>query len=486
MSGFLTFIIAVTAITVYMSNDLRIDITPTQSKFNVWENNAWVLSGTETAKLYSGSTSISRISSEGKVLYKNYIDDSGKNISEVNVINKYANGVQLIDTYIFQGDNKAKELFPVIHYKDVFGDNAVGLILQYEVSSLAYTGVTRNAVSPESFGHNMKVEWQSGAYYQKITKGLTSSKLTVKYKITSNGQRFYMRLFDPPVGGATIKNLAMNVRPLTAGSISANTQFDYDFVFGNSVTCASPMLNRSGILVTTDSLGVGFVEIDISPLTSAPAYMCEYRDNVLRTVHNISSTITNQIYFDVAKGNSFNTTDLVVENNLTVTGNIVAQNNVSVTGTVIASSFVGDGSQLSGINVVPIGSVAAWLQNYTGTPVLPDGWALANGQNLTDATSPFHHQLLPNLNGASGGTQRFLRGAASSGNTGGADTHSHIWLNTAALSYGSSGNTVDVTQAGGAAVNGDPLAKVQSAARYTSKDTVLPSYYEVVWIIKVH
>src|SRR3954467_14359756 len=66
----------------------------------------------------------------------------------------------------------------------------------------------------------------------------------------------------------------------------------------------------------------------------------------------------------------------------------------------------------------PIGSVKAWLKSFPGVPALTAHWAECSGQVLNDAQSPLNGQALPDLNG----TQRFLRGAAASGGTGGADT----------------------------------------------------------------
>ena len=82
---------------------------------------------------------------------------------------------------------------------------------------------------------------------------------------------------------------------------------------------------------------------------------------------------------------------------------------------------------------------------------------------LNDPESPFHGQTMDDLNI----TQRFLRGAATSGGTGGADSHSHITL----------------TDAG---INGDNNMGVYSFVNGTT-DAVssLPPYYEVVWVMRV-
>lgn len=73
----------------------------------------------------------------------------------------------------------------------------------------------------------------------------------------------------------------------------------------------------------------------------------------------------------------------------------------------------------------PVGAIVAWAKNLTGVSTnLPTGWVECDGQVLADTNSLLYGQVIPNLNGASGAPQRFLRGAPTSGATGGADTSS--------------------------------------------------------------
>jgi hypothetical protein len=118
-----------------------------------------------------------------------------------------------------------------------------------------------------------------------------------------------------------------------------------------------------------------------------------------------------------------------------------------------------------GVGVVPVGGVVAWMKSFPNTPSLPDGWVECSGQTLIDSNSPYNGQVIPDLNGGSG-TQRFLRGATNSGGTGGSETHQHgILLNK--------GQT---DPASGSLTNGVSL---------THEASTLPSYYEVVWIMRV-
>ena len=92
------------------------------------------------------------------------------------------------------------------------------------------------------------------------------------------------------------------------------------------------------------------------------------------------------------------------------------------------------------------------------TTKLPDGWVECNGQALDDAGSIYNDETIPDLN-ASSGTARFLRGATSSGGTGGTETHTHGKLGSGSFYSGTTAG-IDAT-------------------------STLPSYYEVVWIMRV-
>ena len=120
---------------------------------------------------------------------------------------------------------------------------------------------------------------------------------------------------------------------------------------------------------------------------------------------------------------------------------------------------------------MPIGAVIAWLKNLAGVPALPDGFVECNGQVLNDSLSPLNAVPIPDLNGATG-TQKFLRGDTISGGTGGSETHSHMQTDP--------GNWVFGGASGCAGTNEGARANSQ-----TNVASTLPSYYEVVWIMRV-
>lgn len=139
-------------------------------------------------------------------------------------------------------------------------------------------------------------------------------------------------------------------------------------------------------------------------------------------------------------------------------------------GTTIDTAEITDGAvtavKMNGAGnfLAPIGSVQAWLKSLTGTPSLPSNWVECNGQTISDAASVYNGVTIPNLNASGGGTQRFLRGATASGITGGADMAA-----TSTSAY----DTVD----------GSGTAQV--APQHSHTVAILPSFYEVVWILRI-
>jgi hypothetical protein len=127
-------------------------------------------------------------------------------------------------------------------------------------------------------------------------------------------------------------------------------------------------------------------------------------------------------------------------------------------------------NQFNALNTnVPIGAVIAWARDLSGAmPALPPQYVECNGQVLADAQSPLNGVTIPDLNN----TQRFLRGSALSGPTGGAETHTHD------IEVGSGFNGVNVDTGGsGQALQNNPTT--------TSAGSNLPPYYEVVWVMRV-
>lgn len=139
--------------------------------------------------------------------------------------------------------------------------------------------------------------------------------------------------------------------------------------------------------------------------------------------------------------------------------------------------------------VCPIGSIVSWLKTFTNTPSLPDGWVECDGATLSDSDSPYNGQVIPDLNGGN----RFLRGNATSGGTGGSETASH----THDLPMGAgAGNElqIEANWSDGRLFTAESKVTDMSSSSETSLTTFRsdatapnnkPPYYEVVWIMRI-
>lgn len=238
--GILTFVVLTSSVYFLLPDKIRIDVTGTSTTFKVYENNSWVTSGVETINLYNGTSKL--LAKSRTVTYEtNKDDNSVKAFRDVD----YGNGITLKYTIGADGDNKDIELYPMFEKIEV--TNGKGLILQYDVSKLLYNGETVTPVSsPQSFGHNMKVEWDSGNYYSKITKttGKPEGKLTVKYKIDSTSFSKNVRLFDPVIEIIPTENIitynnyiniSFGINKNTEGLYSTRYNFNgTDYVYMNN------------------------------------------------------------------------------------------------------------------------------------------------------------------------------------------------------------------------------------------------------------
>ncbi len=118
-----------------------------------------------------------------------------------------------------------------------------------------------------------------------------------------------------------------------------------------------------------------------------------------------------------------------------------------------------DGDVLHYYHLVPIGGMIPFNKNMTGVPTLGEGWIECDGSTINDSESPMNGQTVPDLNGTTDADSRFLRGATTSGGTGGSYQHNH---------------------GAGTPYNYDAAADIGLAAA-----NHIPPYYEVVWIIRI-
>lgn len=137
---------------------------------------------------------------------------------------------------------------------------------------------------------------------------------------------------------------------------------------------------------------------------------------------------------------------------------------------------------------LPIGTIQSYLKSYPNTPALDASWVECNGQVLSDASSVYNGQTIPNLNG----NNYFLRGSATSGTSGGNATHSHAMNSTIGTTAANGYLQWDLVDGGGSDKryydsNGAEVTGALSTSTdlYTAKVNNEPPYYEVVFIMKI-
>lgn len=214
-----------------------------------------------------------------------------------------------------------------------------------------------------------------------------------------------------------------------------------------------PYVYSNGTLIKSSEMNANLSFLDaIMPIGAIVPWAKTFQS---RDSGTNSSTATNKL---IQSGQNFITTVSV--------GNCVYN---STDGTFAYVTAVDSDTQLS----LSANIFTATSKNFTiySTPALSSNWVECNGQTLSDANSIFNGATIDNLNGASSGTKRFLRGSTTSGTTGGADSysHSHLIPSTGSMQI-QYGNT--------AASYRQPNTDSQSVS-------ALPSYYEIVFIMRV-
>jgi len=121
------------------------------------------------------------------------------------------------------------------------------------------------------------------------------------------------------------------------------------------------------------------------------------------------------------------------------------------------------------IGDAPIGAILAWAKSLAGVTNLAEGWVECDGTVLVDALSPMNGQTIPDLNG----DNRFMRGASTSGGTGGSETHNHT------------GTTSDISPDVACSSGAGTFCRETSHNHTISSNSTLPTYYNIVWIMRV-
>jgi len=132
---------------------------------------------------------------------------------------------------------------------------------------------------------------------------------------------------------------------------------------------------------------------------------------------------------------------------------------------------------VNSLGTVPIGGIVAWDKSLPGVPALPANFVECNGQTISDAASPLNGQTLRNLNA----NHQFLRGSTSSGSSGGAATHVHLYSGSTEVEDGDT----DVQANSGTPATIAALGHVHSYAGTTDSGSSLPPYTDMVWVIRI-
>jgi hypothetical protein len=211
--GILILLAFASVIYMTLPGQVQLKIQSTKSSFYIWENNSWLLTGTEYNYIYNGTKSLGR---QDYII--NYSTDKS-NITKITRIVNYTKG-NIKDTYVFLGNEEDKEKFPISHTIEISG--AKGFIYQYIVDGLYYSGNTISVSGKGyTFGKNMRIEWDKIPYYAKINKlSGGKGKLTLKFKIDKDYEIYSIRLFDPGwIGGSQIRYAINITNGDQAGSI---------------------------------------------------------------------------------------------------------------------------------------------------------------------------------------------------------------------------------------------------------------------------
>lgn len=194
-----------------------------------------------------------------------------------------------------------------------------------------------------------------------------------------------------------------------------------------------------------------------SPIGSMVPWLKTF--NQLHTGTN-SSTSTNKL---VSSGENFSLSNCPV-------GSIV-RNSTDATWAYVTA--VDSTTQLSlSANIFTATSKTYYVYS---TPYLPVNWLEANGQTVSDSESPYNGVALPDLISPNS----FFRCSSTSGATGGSNSHTHSvpyggWSSSAGWSSG-------VLSAG---INSGGN-EVMTGNNTTGSTSTLPTYYEIVPIIRI-
>ncbi len=297
---------------------------------------------------------------------------------------------------------------------------------------------------------------------------------------------------ETPASTATATSVGLTDLNYILISTDADTTRDRVITAGEGIDFddagAKSTFTINGENATTTNKGIASFNTDDFSVTSGAVSLDA---DVCKTIDGDSGTATAAIHnFDILGGTGIDT--LGANNDITISMEAASTSNVggmeiatiaeTQTGTDATRAVSPDGlfEVLS-----PIGAIIAWAKSMTSVPqTLPTGWVECDGTVINDAASPMNGETLPDLNG-----NEFLRGAATSGGTGGGTTGTGSSHNHSVSGTTSSGSDPDAGLAGAQITWSEDehthTFSVTSGNESAHTHSSQPKYYDVVWIMRV-
>ncbi|QLH54811.1 MAG: hypothetical protein CH6_4159 [Candidatus Kapaibacterium sp.] len=352
-------------------------------------------------------------------------------------------------------------------------------VIYFQPQSTTPNVISKGAVFYDNTNNNLKV-YNGSTWSSLITQdNLPSQVASVAWKTTGNSGLNESTNFIGTTDNVGFKIKTNNTdRVIVTGSGNV----------GVGTTNPNSTLSVEGSISTKVSVVTSNITLDETYHT----VLANASSNITITLPNPSTSNVGRTY--IIK--NINTGNVTISGSIEGSSSLVLRQKESIELISNGSTWVVTSSYQP---VPPIGSIIAWHKDFANTPSLPYGWVECNGQTLNDPASPYHNQVIPNLNGDPNGADSpglsekagmFLRGGTTSG-TGQYDAfqgHRHSVDSDGALKYEYAYNTYDISLGNYAPpaniTIGDPISDGTNGTPRTANET-RPKNMSVVWIMRV-
>jgi len=187
-----TLLIIIFSTIMYVQfDDVKIGVHNDYTVLRVYDE-GWKISGKEFNRMFDGSKIMNRRTSG---IQRSYWNESGYFFIQRKT--PYIRGPVIVDTYTFSETTDDKKQVPIEHKVEVY--NASGYFYRYTVDQLVNTGPKRKLSGETrlSFGLNTNVDLHPGYRWAWIGWPYGSDSLSAQYKVKSDYEVFYQKLYDP-------------------------------------------------------------------------------------------------------------------------------------------------------------------------------------------------------------------------------------------------------------------------------------------------